>query len=273
MKILHQIVNHKRREIGEKKELYPAKLLERSLYFEGPTVSLKEYLLRPDLSGIIAEFKRRSPSRPNLNLYAEVEEVSIGYMMAGASALSILTDQEFFGGKAEDLQTARKFNYCPILRKDFILEEYQIVEARALGADAILLIAEILEPAEVKALASFAASLDLEVLLEVHSAEQLHKICPEVTLVGVNNRNLDTFEVSIETSKELASQIPEGFVKVSESGISDPVSIHELKEFGYQGFLIGEAFMGNSQPHRACASFIQRVKKLETSPTPKPVQS
>lgn len=270
--ILTKIIAHKQREVAERKGLYPTKLLERSLFFDGPTISLKEYLLRPDLSGIIAEFKRRSPSKPTLNLHAQVETVSIGYMMAGASALSVLTDTEFFGGQSSDLETARKFNYCPILRKDFIVDEYQVLEARAIGADAILLIAEALDAQQVKSLATLAHSLGLEVLMEVHSAPQLEKLCPEIDLVGVNNRNLDTFAVSTETSKKLAPLIPDSVVKISESGISSPEAILDLRGHGYKGFLIGEAFMKHSQPQKGCATFIQRLKKLE-SQTANPVNS
>ena len=167
--ILDQIVAHKREEVAKRKEIYPVKLLEQSIYFNTPTVSLSKYLRRPDKLGIIAEFKRRSPSKGDINPYASVEEVSIGYMQAGASALSVLTDTHFFGGKNEDLTEARKFNYCPILRKDFVIDEYQIIEARSIGADAILLIAACLEKAEIKSLAALAQSLGLEVLIEIHN--------------------------------------------------------------------------------------------------------
>ena len=164
MNILDQIVAYKKQEVAERKELYPIKLLENSLYFSSPTVSLKKYLAREDKSGIIAEFKRKSPSKGIINAYADVEETSIGYMRAGASALSVLTDSHFFGGSGEDLKTARKFNFCPILRKDFTIDAYQVYEARSMGADAILLIAEILSEKEVKQLAELAKSLEMEVV-------------------------------------------------------------------------------------------------------------
>jgi indole-3-glycerol phosphate synthase len=196
MTILEKITNHKRTEVADRKSLYPTKLLEQSIYFNTPSVSLKKYLLRPDKSGIIAEFKRHSPSKGDINPYAKVEEVSIGYMQAGASALSILTDEKFFKGANKDLTAARKFNFCPILRKDFVVDEYQILEAKSIGADAILLIAECLEKEEVARFAKLAKSLGLEVLMEIHSQDQLAKISPDLDVIGVNNRNLKTLSIS-----------------------------------------------------------------------------
>jgi indole-3-glycerol phosphate synthase len=192
--------------------------------------------------------------------HLSVEKLSLGYMQAGASALSILTDKPFFGGTKEDLQTARRFNYCPILRKDFIIDEYQIVEAKSIGADVILLIAAALSPEKTRALATAAHALGLEVLLEVHSAEEIEAhVCSEVDLVGVNNRNLSTFSVSIDTSFELAERIPNQFTKISESGISTPDAIKQLKALGYRGFLIGEAFMSNPRPEMACRELIEAL--------------
>lgn len=263
MNILEKIVAQKKIEIASRRELYPQRLLEQSIYFSTPVVSLKKYLLREDKMGIIAEFKRRSPSKGDINPFAKVEAVSIGYMQSGASALSVLTDETFFGGKNADLTEARRFNFCPILRKDFIIDPYQIIEARAIGADAILLIAECLEKKQVKELAGIAKGLGLEVLLEVHSLGQLDKLCSEVDVVGVNNRNLEDFTVSISTSLELSQAIPAEFVKISESGISKAESIVKLKEAGFQGFLIGESFMKTANPPLACASLIQEVQRLE----------
>lgn len=259
MNILQKITDRKRLEVAERKELYPTKLLETSIYFDTPAVSLRKYLLRPDKSGIIAEFKRHSPSQGDINPYAKVEEVSIGYMQAGASALSVLTDTPFFKGKNADLTEARKFNYCPILRKDFVVDEYQIIEAKSIGADAILLIAECLEKEEVARLAKTAKSLGLEVLMEVHSLRQLDKITPDLDVIGVNNRNLETFEVSINTSLDLFDAIPRDFVRISESGISNVDAILTLKEAGYQGFLIGEYFMRDAQPHKRAERFIKEI--------------
>lgn len=263
MTILDKIIAHKKKEVEQRRELYPVKLLERSIFFSTPVVSMTKYLQREDKSGIIAEFKRRSPSKGDINPYASVERVSIGYMQAGASALSVLTDEQFFGGRNEDLKEARKFNFCPILRKDFTIDEYQLVEAKSIGADAILLIAECLEKKELKKLAREAKKLGLEVLMEVHSADQLDKLNEYVDLVGVNNRNLKDFTVTIQTSIELYDQIPGEVVKVSESGINDPNAIVELRRIGYQGFLIGEYFMASADPPRTCREFIRRVNHIE----------
>lgn len=263
MDILEKIVAHKREEVAKRQSLYPIKLLEQSIYFETPVVSLRQYLLREDKSGIIAEFKRRSPSAGDINPYASVERVSIGYMQAGASALSVLTDSHFFGGKNEDLTEARRFNFCPVLRKDFVIDEYQLYEARSIGADAVLLIAECLDKATVANLARIAKKLGLEVLMEVHSASELKKLTSDIDLVGVNNRNLKDFSVSIRTSLDLSDRIPTDFLKISESGISDPNAIVQLSQAGYQGFLIGEHFMRSPDPARTCRNFIHQINFRE----------
>lgn len=272
MNILDKIIAHKVTEVAHNKEMYPAKLLEQSIHFETPCVSMREYIQREDKSGIIAEIKRRSPSKGDINPYVNVERTSIGYMQAGASALSILTDKDFFGGKNEDLTLARKFNFCPILRKDFIIDEYQIVEARSIGTDVILLIAAALEPKRLKELAAFAKSLGMEVLMEVHNKEELDTCINEhLDVVGVNNRDLKTFKVSLETSMELSRYIPNDFVKISESGISRPAAIVQLKHYGFEGFLIGEHFMANSRPEKACTRFIEQVKALEADEKANPL--
>ena len=260
MHILEKIVTHKRKEVAERKTLFPEKLLEKSIYFETKPLSLKHYLLREDKSGIIAEFKRKSPSKGIINAYADVAETTIGYMQAGASALSVLTDTHFFGGKNEDLTKARDANFCPILRKDFILDPYQVIEAKSIGADAILLIAAILSKEEVKSLAELARSLQLEVLMEVYEKEELEKLNPNITLVGVNNRNLKDFTVNLHHSVEIAPEIPEEMVKIAESSIETTEDIHYLREYGFQGFLIGGFFMRNSNPAMACRKFINRLK-------------
>jgi indole-3-glycerol phosphate synthase len=264
MNILDEIIAHKQQEVAERKSLYPVKLLEKSIYFSSETVSLKKYLLREDKVGIIAEIKRKSPSKGMLHEFVSIEQTSISYMQGGASALSILTDTEFFGGKNEDLTTARKFNFCPILRKDFTVDEYQIVEAKSIGADAILLIAAALTPEKLEELAKFAKSLGLEVLMEVHNGEELKSHLNQyLDVVGVNNRNLKTFEVSLDTSIELSDSIPDQFVKISESGISKPEAVIKLMSHGFQGFLIGEYFMSHSRPGGACAEFVQQINKLK----------
>lgn len=265
MNILDQIIAQKRKEVEERKSLYPVKLLERSTYFESPTVSFKKYLLREDKLGIIAEFKRKSPSKGVINKYADVERTSIGYMQAGASALSILTDQEFFGGKNTDLTTARKFNYCPILRKDFIIDEYQITEAKSIGADVILLLANVLSEAQIKQFAQFAKSLGLEILLEIGDKDELRSVNQYIDAVGVNNRDLKDFKVNVSQSFDLADLIPGDFVKVSESGIDSAKTIVDLRSAGFNGFLMGETFMKTSRPEIACANFIKEVNALKNN--------
>ena len=186
-------------------------------------------------------------------------------MQAGASALSILTDKHFFGGSNEDLTTARKFNFCPILRKEFVIDEYQIVEAKSIGADAILLIAAVLSPMEVRKFTDFAHSLALEVIMEVHDETELkNNLAAGVDLIGVNNRDLKTFTLNIETSKRLAPMMPNDVIKVSESGIESPEAIMELKQHGFKGFLIGQTFMQHSRPDKAALEFIKELKRLES---------
>lgn len=265
MNILDQIIAHKRAEVAERKSLYPVRLLEQSIFFSSPTVSLKRYIRRADKTGIIAEFKRQSPSKGIINASASVERTTIGYMQAGASALSVLTDKNFFGGSNEDLAVVRKFNFCPILRKDFTIDEYQVLEARSIGADAILLIAAVLDPAAAGKLCDLAHSLGLEVLLEVHDEAELkdHRNV-NADLIGVNNRSLKTFEVSIDVSKKLAPLIPPHVVKVSESGISKAETIIELRGFGYEGFLMGENFMKHSRPDVAALAFMKGLRKMQS---------
>ncbi|SEJ46951.1 indole-3-glycerol phosphate synthase [Cyclobacterium xiamenense] len=263
MNILDTIIARKKEEVAEKKALYPEKLLEKSLFFGSPVVSMKKYVRDPEKTGIIAEFKRKSPSKGWINPSASVEKTTIGYMQAGASALSVLTDCTFFGGSEEDLKQARKFNYCPLLRKDFMVDEYQLIESRSLGADCILLIAAALSAQEIRKLAAFAKDLGMEVLLEVHNREELDASLNEyVDLVGVNNRNLKTFEVSVETSLELIKRIPESYVRISESGLSEPATLVQLKQAGFDGFLIGENFMKTIRPHQAAYNFMNHYRKL-----------
>jgi indole-3-glycerol phosphate synthase len=266
MDILEKIVAYKKKEVEDRKSLYPVKLLERSIYFPTLPVSMSKYVSREDLTGIIAEFKRRSPSKGVINAYAPVERTTVGYMQAGASALSVLTDKPSFGGSNEDLTAARKYNYCPVIRKDFTIDEYQIIEAKSIGADAILLIAAILTPLQSKTLCAFAQSFGLEVLLEVHDERELaaHSDCTP-NLIGVNNRNLKTFEVNVDVSKRLAEKIPGAPIKVSESGINDPSVIVELRQYGYCGFLMGESFMKHARPEKAARDFIVALRKLENA--------
>nr|MBI1230837.1 indole-3-glycerol phosphate synthase TrpC [Cytophagales bacterium] len=270
MNILDKIIERKRQEVAERKALTPEKLLEKSTFFDGQSVSMKKYLLNPEKTGIIAEFKRKSPSKGWINPGASVEKTTIGYMQAGASALSVLTDADFFGGSTEDLTIARKFNFCPILRKDFIIDEYQLLEAKSMGADCILLIAAVLDPKRLEQLAKYARTLGMEVLMEVHDSDELERsLNPYLDVVGVNNRNLKTFDVSLETSLNLVDRIPKEFVRISESGISNPATLIQLKEAGYQGFLIGENFMRSIRPYQAAYNFMNEYRQLLADKAPK----
>jgi indole-3-glycerol phosphate synthase len=262
MNILDTIIAYKRKEVAERKTTVPAAALEKGVFFSRETLSLKAALLDPDSTGIIAEFKRRSPSKGVINDKVSVVEVTRAYAAGGAVCLSVLTDHYFFGGGDADLVAAR-VNGIPILRKEFIVEEYQILEARAIGADVILLIAACLTPAEVKRLAVFARSLGLEVLLEIHSEEELAHICEETELVGVNNRDLKTFRVDIERSIGLSRLIPAGKLLVAESGISRVETILRMKEAGFSGFLIGESFMKAEDPGAAFRQFVRELFELK----------
>ncbi|HEY3372595.1 MAG TPA: indole-3-glycerol phosphate synthase TrpC [Prolixibacteraceae bacterium] len=261
MNILDKINENKRREVAEAKAKVTIDQLMASPYFKRPVNSLKAALLAEGASGIIAEFKTQSPSRGLINGEAEASEVTAAYVTAGASGLSVLTDEAYFGGSFEDLAKARWANpKAPILRKDFMLDPYQIYEAKAHGADVVLLIAESLNKQSLLELTQTARKIGLEVLVEIHSAEELEKLNPEVDLVGINNRNLKTFEVDINTSIRLGEMIPSSFVKISESGISDPESIAQLRAAGFKGFLIGETFMKTEDPGKTCAEFIANLK-------------
>jgi indole-3-glycerol phosphate synthase len=256
MTILDHIIADKKREVLLKKQLIQVSQLESSVLFGERTQSLSKNL-RNNPIGIIAEHKRRSPSKQVINHAFSVEEVVTGYQNAGASGISVLTDGKYFGGSLDDLVLAKASVNIPLLRKEFIIDEYQVLEAKAFGADVILLIAACLTRNEIKHLSEFAQSLGLEVLLEVHNREELEKsIMPSLDMIGVNNRSLKTFQVSLDTSKVLAGYIPDELVKVSESGISSIGAIVELQQFGYQGFLIGEHFMKTENPGVSAAKFI-----------------
>ena len=265
MNILDEILEHKRSEVEESKVLRPIGELERGYYWSSPTISLKNSLLTTGASGIIAEIKRKSPSKGIINPNVSVAKTSAGYIQAGASALSVLTDNRFFGGSNEDIMIVRQSSLCPILRKDFIFDEYQIVEAKSIGADAILLIAAALDPYRLKELCVFAHALSLEVLMEVHNEEELiSNLNSGVDLIGVNNRNLKTFEMNVETSRRLSKLIPDSVVKISESGIESPEAIVDLKRHGFRGFLIGQTFMQQRIPEDAAKEFIARLRRLES---------
>ena len=259
MNILNKIAEDKREEVELKKELLPLEVLQILPYYQRDCISLRKSLREG--SGIIAEFKRKSPSRADINLKAQVENVTLGYQAAGASGISVLTDETYFGGTLDDLLLCRDLIELPILRKDFIIDEYQVYESKAFGADVILLIAALLSPQQIRQFARTAKLLGLEVLLEVHDEEELQRsLDPGIDLVGVNNRNLKTFEVDLQTSKSLCEKIPAEYLKVSESGISEVSSIQELKTFGYEGFLIGENFMKTEDPGKSALEFIKALK-------------
>ena len=256
--ILHKIIANKKVEVdAQKKKLSLNELKQQTR--QRKRYSLKANLLKADASGIIAEFKRKSPSKSWINKDAISTEIVPAYEQAGASCSSILTDLDFFGGTKSDLIEASKLVTIPLLRKDFIIDEYQIIEAYIMGADVILLIASCLTPQQVKQLAKIAQQYELEVLLEVHNEEELKHICDDVTFVGVNNRNLHTFTTSLDTSVELSTKIPAKFIKISESGISTSQDVQFLKKHGFKGFLIGESFMRTENPGKSCKSFIDSI--------------
>lgn len=259
MNILEAIIERKKLEVEERKALTPVEVLRQSALYARPRLSLKQFLLDESRTGIIAEFKRRSPSKGSINEDADVVDVTSAYANNGASALSVLTDELFFGGSTDDLIKSR-INQIPILRKDFMIDEYQIEEAKAMGADVILLIAACLTPDEVKRLAAYAKELGLEVLLELHAEEELEHICEETEIIGINNRDLKTFKVDIERSLKMAEQIPDDKIKVAESGISSVENILLFKEHGFKGFLIGENFMKEENPGKAFEKFISGLK-------------
>lgn len=262
MNVLEKILKAKTEEIARQQEACSTRKLEQSPHFSVTARSLSRALLAAEPVGIIAEIKRKSPSKGIFKEHIDIESLSAAYIESGAAALSILTDQHFFGGSSQDLSAARCCCGCPILRKDFVLSEYQIIEAKAIGADAVLLLANVLSPKQLRSFAQLARSLTMEVLLEVHCLDELERGLSEViNLVGVNNRDLKTFEVDPKRSYELAARIPSEFVKVSESGLKDAKTILELNAVGFRGFLIGETFMASSDPALACSQLVAALKK------------
>lgn len=260
MTILEQIIADKIKEIDLKKSIIPIHQLEQSVLFERSKNSLRNRLVHSK-SGIIAEHKRRSPSKSIINQNLNVKDVAKGYETAGVCGMSVLTETKYFGGNLDDLLLARASCQLPLLRKDFIIDSYQIFEAKACGADVILLIAAILTPQQIKDFSILAKTLNLEVLLEIHNEEELRKsIMPSLDMIGINNRNLKTFEVDLKHSKDLSALIPGDFVKISESGISSTEAIKLLRPYGFQGFLIGENFMKTNNPGHSAADFIKTLE-------------
>ncbi len=259
MNILDKIIEYKKVEVEQAKVSTSIEDLKKRPLFAKPTLSLKQFLLDETKTGIIAEYKRQSPSKGVINNTNTVEEITAAYTHYGASGISVLTDNHFFGGCLADLEAAT-INHIPLLRKDFMIDEYQLVEAKAYGASVILLIAACLTPQRVKELAIAAKDLGLEVLLEIHNKEELGHICDAVDLVGVNNRNLKDFVVNVEASAQLIKEIPKNKIAIAESGINNTDTIVFLRKDGFKGFLIGEHFMKQLNPTIAFADFVTELK-------------
>ena len=260
--ILEEIVAYKRTEVAAQKEHTPPRKLyaevERMMVEGVEKRSLSQALTENDY-GIIAEFKRKSPSKGWIKEDGKPEEIPLAYEQNGAAALSILTDEKYFGGSLDFVRKARPLVNLPILRKDFIIDEYQLFQARHVGADAVLLIAADLKKEEVRSLTVMAHELALEVLLELHSEHELDYADLPVDAIGVNNRNLGTFVTDVQNSFRMAGRLPEDKVLVSESGIAGPGVIRLLREAGYRGFLIGESFMKTDDPGLALKQFIKEL--------------
>ncbi len=259
MNVLNRIIEYKKQEVEVRKLMVPEDELVESVLFNRKTFSLKEFLLDENKTGIIAEFKKKSPSKGFINRDADVKEVTKAYTEYGASGLSVLTDHHFFGGSSEDLLLAREHE-IPILRKDFMIDRYQLVVSKAIGADVILLIASCLSKAKVKELSGFAKELGLEVILEIHDEKEIDHICDGIEMVGINNRNLKSFAVDINHSLSLANMLPPGMIKIAESGIDNIETINAFKAAGYKGFLMGEKFMREEDPGEAFRDFVKQMK-------------
>lgn len=257
MNILEEITNHKKKEIEAAKRSVSIGELQNSEFYNRKTLCLKSSL--PKTTGIIAEFKRRSPSKPNINIHAKPEDIAPFYEQFGASAVSILTDQVFFGGNLKDLKTVRRLINIPLLRKDFMIDEYQFYEAKAFGADIVLLIAAILSPSQVIEFTQLSHQLGLEVLLEIHTEDELQHYTPLIDFIGINNRNLKDFKVDLQNSVNLKNLLPAGTISIAESGISSVEDFKFLKKNGFNGFLMGEYFMKNENPGVAFKNFAKEI--------------
>lgn len=261
--ILSQIADYKKQEVEERKTETPIDQLQEKPFFNRKPRSLQASIIEPTKNGIIAEFKRKSPSAGAINVNADVKSVTTGYAKSGVSGLSVLTDEPSFGGHLEDLYFARQYNQIPILRKDFMLDEYQVYEAKAFGADAILLIAAMIDRHRCERLAAVAHQLGLEVLLEVHNQSEIDSHAGEYAdIIGVNSRDLKSFSTDLSHAEKLFNQLPKSQVKIAESGIQQPEDAANFKKMGFDGFLIGSHFMQKNQPEEACAEFSRALKKL-----------
>lgn len=260
--ILEEIVAHKRMEVEQFKRSIPPSMLYDAVekMADQPVVSMRKSLMESE-SGIIAEFKRKSPSKGWIKEQGRAEEIPLSYQQNGASALSILTDEKYFGGRDTFIKTARESGVTlPVLYKNFVVDEYQLFQARLCGASAVLLIAADLKLDECRSLLRIAHELNLEVLMEMHAESELDYAALEPDMCGINNRNLGTFITDIQNSYHLAELLPKDAFKVSESGISDPQTVRELRNVGFRGFLIGETFMKAENPGDALRLFIEKMK-------------
>lgn len=259
MNILDQIIARKKEEISLSKSQVSLKDLKNSAFFERKTFSLKDTLVQK--SGIIAEFKRKSPSKGIMNNQSDVLEVAKTYEKCGASGISILTDSDFFGGNFDDILKIRNEIQRPILRKDFMIDEYQFYEAKSIGADVVLLIAACLSPVQVQEFTELSHELGLEVLLEIHTEEELKCFNKNIDLVGINNRNLQNFKVDLQHSVDLKNLLPAGTLSVAESGIYSVQDYQFLKSKGFDGFLMGEYFMKNENPGQKFEEFLSHLAR------------
>lgn len=259
MDILDKIIAFKRNEVKVNKKLYPVGKLEKSVFFRQKMPSFFEAILKPGPS-IIGEFKRKSPSKGVINISADIEQVAKGYQEAGIDAISILTDNEFFGGNNDDLFKVACQVKIPLLRKDFIVDEYQVVESKSIGASAILLIASALNRREVDRLTDLALNLGMDILFEIHDEKDLEKMSNKIKIIGVNNRNLKTFIVNMDNSIDLLTRLPVNYIKVAESGFQTYNDVKQLFTRGYNAFLIGEKFMRSDDPGLTAAEFIKDLK-------------
>lgn len=261
MNILDKITAVKREEVQRGKMTTPVNVLEKSDFFKLPAPSFYKALAKPEPS-VIGEFKRKSPSRGDINPAADIRQVALGYQSAGIAAISVLTDTEFFGGKNSDLQDVAGLVEIPVLRKDFVVDEYQVIEAKSIGAAAILLIAAVLSKKEVEILSALALNLGLDILFEIHDQADLEKMSQNIKIIGVNNRNLKTFKVTIDNSNDLLRYLPEDCLKVAESGFKTHEDVSHLFSKGYDAFLIGENFMKSDDPGKTASQFLLNLKSI-----------
>ena len=248
MSFLSEIIERKRQRLASAKRTIPFDNFER----RSDPHRFRQALLNDGIN-IIAEFKRRSPSKGVIRADADLEQIARSYEAGGAAAISVLTEEDYFSGSLDDLRTIKSIVDLPVLRKDFIFDDYQIYESAAAGADAVLLIVAALDDEKLVSLRRLAEdSLGLDALVEVHTREEMQRaIACGANVIGVNNRNLHTFEVSIETSLSLAKEAPPGTVLISESGLNNSTDLARLRDAGYHGFLIGESLMRSENPGAA----------------------